>query len=151
MSHFQKCESGTAIPEGCYIWQSGTHALTGQHSGASSGGVNVVALSRGQKSRRADPVSCQWPHLVAQLEQCRTAPLGHEDNGKLVGRPAQLPSRPRYKDSKLDHPKVFIICGWLRYRKEPVLLLQSYKISITLGNNRITGRSPDEDPIQMES
>jgi hypothetical protein len=39
----------------------------------------------------------------------------------------------------------------LGYVKEPVLLFQSYRISMTQGNNRITGRSPDEDPILMSS
>ena len=34
--------------------------------------------------------------------------------------------------------------------KRPVLLIQSYRISMTLGNNRIT-RSLNEDPILMVS
>ena len=35
--------------------------------------------------------------------------------------------------------------------KGPVLLFQSCRISITQGNNRITSRSPGEDPILMMS
>ena len=36
-----RVESGTAVPAGCSIWESGSHALTGQHSGAGSGGLDV--------------------------------------------------------------------------------------------------------------
>jgi hypothetical protein len=35
--------------------------------------------------------------------------------------------------------------------KEPVLLIQNFRISMTQGNNRITLRSPSEDPILMVS
>jgi hypothetical protein len=46
---------------------------------------------------------------------------------------------------------MYIICKWLGPVKGPVLLFQSCRISMTQGNNRITGRSPDEDLIVMLS
>ena len=51
----------------------------------------------------------------------------------------------------MTHAKIYIICKWLGYVKGPVLLFQSCKISMTLGNNRITRRTPSEDPMLMVS
>ena len=39
----------------------------------------------------------------------------------------------------------------LEYMKGAILQIQSCSISTTQGNNRITGRSPNEDPILMVS
>jgi hypothetical protein len=52
---------------------------------------------------------------------------------------------------ELAHPKTYTICEPLELIKGLVLLFQSCRISMTQGNNRITGRSQDEDPILMVS
>jgi hypothetical protein len=49
--------------------------------------------------------------------------------------------------SVLTYPQIYIICKWLRSMKEPVLPIKNCRISMTQGNNRITGKSSDEDPI----
>ena len=49
------------------------------------------------------------------------------------------------------HPIIYIICELLERVKGPVLQPQSCRISMTQGNNRITGRSPSEDPVLMVS
>jgi hypothetical protein len=51
----------------------------------------------------------------------------------------------------LAHPKIYIIYELLGHVKGPVPLIQSCRISMTQGYNRITGRSPEDDPILMES
>jgi hypothetical protein len=43
--------------------------------------------------------------------------------------------------------KIYIICELLEPVEGPVLLTQSCRISMTQGNNKITERSPGEDPI----
>ena len=53
--------------------------------------------------------------------------------------------------SDLAHPKICIICEWLGCMKGPVLLIQSCRISMTQGNNRITGMRPGDDPVLMMS
>ena len=52
---------------------------------------------------------------------------------------------------KLAQPTMHIIFELLEYVKGPVPLIQRCRISMTQGNNRITGRSPDEDPVLMVS
>jgi hypothetical protein len=47
----------------------------------------------------------------------------------------------------LAHPNIYLICKLLEYMKGSVLLFQSSRISTTQGNNRISGRNLDEDPI----
>lgn len=47
--------------------------------------------------------------------------------------------------------QIYIICKWLGCMEGLVLLIQSCRISITQGNNRITRRSPDKDPVLMVS
>ena len=46
------------------------------------------------------------------------------------------------------HPKIYIICEPLGYLKGPVLLIQTCR---SQASNRITGRSPGEDPVWMGS
>ena len=53
--------------------------------------------------------------------------------------------------SELAHPKIYIIYELLGCVKGPVLLIQSCKISMTQGNNRMTRRQPSEDPVLMVS
>ena len=50
---------------------------------------------------------------------------------------------------ELAHTKIYIICELLEHIKGPVLLIQSCRISMTQGNNRMPQRSPSEDPILM--
>lgn len=52
----------------------------------------------------------------------------------------------------MSHPKIYInVKHDVGHMKGPVLLSQSFKISVTQGNNGITRRSPDEDPIVVVS
>jgi hypothetical protein len=51
----------------------------------------------------------------------------------------------------LAHPKVYIIHELLGHMKGPVLLIRSGRISMTQGNNRITGMRPGDDPVLMMS
>ena len=41
---------------------------------------------------------------------------------------------------ELAHPKIYIICEPVGCVKRPVLLIQRCRISMTQGNNKITGR-----------
>ena len=47
----------------------------------------------------------------------------------------------------LDHPNIYPIYELLESVKDPVLQSQSCRISMTQGNNRISERSPSEDPV----
>ena len=60
-------------------------------------------------------------------------------------------SQPQIQGFELSHPQFYILCELLECVKGSVLLIQSCRISTTQGNNRITGRSPSEDPILMVS
>jgi hypothetical protein len=72
------------------------------------------------------------------------------DKGELEGSSAT--TRAQIQASELAQPNIYIlIYEWLGYVKEPVLLFQSFRVSMTEGNNRLTRRSPDEDPILMVS
>ena len=51
----------------------------------------------------------------------------------------------------MAYSQISIICKWLGCMKGLVLLIQSCKISRIQGNNRITMRSPNKDPILMVS
>jgi hypothetical protein len=52
---------------------------------------------------------------------------------------------------ELAHPKIYIRYEWLGCKKGQDLLIQSCRISMTQGNNRLSGRRPGEDPILMVS
>ena len=52
---------------------------------------------------------------------------------------------------EIAQPKIYIIYEHLGFIKGAVLLIQSCRISMTQGSNRITGRSLGEDPILMVS
>lgn len=66
-------------------------------------------------------------------------------------RPAQLSPRPTFRCFQLAHSKIYIICELLGDLKGPDPLTQGFRMSKTQGNNRITGKSPGEDPILMVS
>ena len=59
----------------------------------------------------------------------------------------ELSLRPRLKGTELAHPSIYSIWELLYCLKELVLENQSYKISMTQDNNRISERSPSEDPV----
>ena len=48
---------------------------------------------------------------------------------------------------ELAHPNIYPIYELLECMKGPVLQIQSCRISMTQGNNRISKRSPSEDPV----
>ena len=48
---------------------------------------------------------------------------------------------------ELTHPNIYPIYELLECVKDPVLQSQSCRISMTQGNNRISERSPREDPV----
>lgn len=48
---------------------------------------------------------------------------------------------------ELAHPNIYPIYELLEHVKGPVLQIQSFRISMTQGNNRITKRSPGEDTV----
>jgi hypothetical protein len=48
---------------------------------------------------------------------------------------------------ELTHPNIYPIYELLESVKDPVLQSQSCRISRTQGNNRISERSPREDPV----
>jgi hypothetical protein len=48
----------------------------------------------------------------------------------------------------LAYPNIYLICELLERIKGPVL--QNQRFSMTQGNNRISERSPNEDPILTE-
>jgi hypothetical protein len=47
----------------------------------------------------------------------------------------------------LAHPNIYPIYELLEHAKEPALQIQSHRISMTQGNNRISERSPSDDPV----
>ena len=47
----------------------------------------------------------------------------------------------------LTHPNIYPSYDLLEHMREPVLQIQSCRISMIQGNNRISKRSPSEDPI----
>lgn len=53
--------------------------------------------------------------------------------------------------SELAPTKIYIFYEGLGQVKGAVLLIQSYRIFMTQGNRKITGRSPSEDSIWMVS
>lgn len=53
--------------------------------------------------------------------------------------------------SEVAHPKDYIFYERLGQGKGAVLLIQSYRIFLIQDNNKITGRSPGEDPTLMVS
>ena len=48
---------------------------------------------------------------------------------------------------ELFHPNIYSIYELLEHVKGPVLQIQSCRISMTQGNNRISERSPNKDPV----
>ena len=48
---------------------------------------------------------------------------------------------------ELVHLNIYPIYELLEHGKGPVLWIQSCRISMTQGNNRISERSPSEDPV----
>ena len=48
---------------------------------------------------------------------------------------------------ELAHPNIYPIYELLECMKGLVLQIQNYRISMTQGNNRISKRSPSEDPV----
>ena len=51
---------------------------------------------------------------------------------------------------ELTHPNIYSIYELLEHVKGPVLQIQSCRISMTQGNNRISERSPSEVPVLIE-
>jgi hypothetical protein len=49
----------------------------------------------------------------------------------------------------MAHSSTYPIYELLEHVKGPVLQNQSYKISMTQGNSKISKRSPGEDPVLM--
>jgi hypothetical protein len=76
--------------------------------------------------------------LVVQIRDC-------QQDGELVATEAQI------QGSDLAHRKIDILCEWLGHVKEPVLLIQSCRISMTLGSDGTTSRNPGKDSILMVS
>lgn len=56
-----------------------------------------------------------------------------------------------HQGSELAHSKISIISEWLGHMKGPALLFQSWRVSVTQGSNRITGRSHSQEPVLMVS
>ena len=50
---------------------------------------------------------------------------------------------------ELAYPNIYSICEFLKCMKGLALEIQSCKISMTQGNNRISERSPGEEPVLM--
>jgi len=98
------------------------------------------------ENRKTDP-ACLQP-AAALSEQCRRAHLVAE-----CGRADRLTNlattRAQIQGFEVAHPKIYLIYGLLECGKGPVLLTQSCRISMTLGNNKVTERSPGEDPVSM--
>jgi hypothetical protein len=59
-------------------------------------------------------------------------------------------TQAQIQGSELTHPQTFIICKWLGFMKGPVLLIQSCRLSMTQGKDKITRRR-NEDPKLMVS
>ena len=69
--------------------------------------------------------------------------LGGMVAGDLVN---SASNQAQIQGSELAHPKIYIIFEWMGLVKGPVLLFQSFGISMTQGNNnRIVVRTPSED------
>lgn len=54
-------------------------------------------------------------------------------------------------DLDFVYPQIYIICELLWYMEVLVLLIQSCRISMTKGNNRIAGKNPAATTILMMS
>jgi hypothetical protein len=120
---------------GCNTCESRTSTLTEQHSGAGSGGMGA-----GGSTPRAWEQE-GWPCLLLMEVLGGLARAGLESSPWWYrwGRANTLTSYYPGPNPGL--------CEWLSWIKRQVLLIQSCKISMTQGNNRITERSPGEDPI----
>lgn len=51
------------------------------------------------------------------------------------------------KDYEASHPDTQLIYKWLEHVKRPSPQIQSYEVSMTNGNNRISTRSPSVGPV----
>ena len=50
---------------------------------------------------------------------------------------------------ELTHPNIYPTDELLEGMYWPVLLIQNYRISTTQGNNRLSKRSPNDDPVYL--
>jgi hypothetical protein len=66
---------------------------------------------------------------------------------RASGLTSSAATQAQIQDFELAHPKIYIIYELLGITKGLVLLIQNYRISMTQSNNRMTKRSPCEDPI----
>lgn len=64
---------------------------------------------------------------------------------------SSVTTQAQTQGSEVAHPKDYIFYEQLGQGKGAVLLIQSYRIFLIQGNNKITGRSPGEDPTLMVS
>ena len=101
-----------------------------------SGGVGASGRHEG-KSRK----------LRAHILNCKHE--GDWGGGEGTGDKRTLGITWGFKTSKpwVALPKIYIICKLLKHVKGPILKIQSCRISMTQGNNRITGRSPGKDSV----
>ena len=129
---------------GCSTWESEPCTLTGQHSGAGSGGVGAGELgSEGMQGEELPLPPADGG--IGWSSQSSTRELALVVQRRESWRADQIQGSERF------HLQIYIICKGLGCMKWPALLIQSGRISMTQGNKRITGRSPSEDPILMES
>ena len=79
-------------------------------------------------------------------EQCWRAHSGSADKGKKAGGlTTSATTQAQIQGSEMALPQIYSICKRLGQVKEPVLLVQNCRISMTQ-DNRLIGRSPNEDP-----
>ena len=67
--------------------------------------------------------------------------------GRLTGLDT---TQAQVQNFELAHPNIYPIYELLKHMKEPVLHIQSCKISMTQSNSRISEGSFGEDPILIE-
>lgn len=127
------------------IWEVQKNSGTGQHIGAGFVGMGVgkPVLRLWEQKSWPCPGNLRWPiqssvgefTLVVQIIETLQA-------DQISYHPGP---DPRIGNVPCPTPKS--ISSVYRLVKGPILLIQSCWMSMTQGNNRITSRSPNEDPI----
>jgi hypothetical protein len=125
--------------------------LIGQHSGAGSGHGGAGEIDGFEGIRAGELIlplasgSTGWPSWSSGWELTLMVQIKESQwTDQLSYHPGPEP------ELWVLHPKIYIF-KWLGHVKGSILLIQSFRLSMTQGNNRITGKRPKKDPILMVS
>lgn len=77
----------------------------------------------------------------------RNSCSGVENEEEPVGLTNPATTQAQSQGSKFTHPNIHPIYDLAQHLKGPVLQFQSFKISMTQDNSRVSRRSPSEGPV----